>query len=552
MIRSGVGIDDHLEMRACGARVAAFILPAVMVSLTILARMVPNASLIAIIAIYVIAFIAMLVFTIYDYIANCESDMSYALICPLSLSIFMNLFLSAIAPGLSSGIASVLLSSNILYSLVVSLVAVLCEYCRGELRGMAKGAWVALCILTGYAFVLFVMNPVTITSFLSTFRNLITPFSFLLLGATLSKRVSLTAVCDLIVTFGLIVVAFGLFELFVFQSFWVDFNLEDLWRLKGMVDFNLEDLWRLKGIPVSDIHLPVNFYSSERFAGVHVRRMTSLFADPVNLGTFLFSMFLVAWYRRRWIAAAIACVGCALAISKGALLGFLIWVFIYCLIKSDRIWVKRAALLFVVAAAAGFLGCALAISKGALLGFLIWVFIYCLIKSDRIWVKRAALLFVVAAAAGFLIFSFANSTGSVAAHMRGAIGGVISIVRNPFGYGCGNVGVLAALANETAMRGAEESGFGVIAGEVGVVGVMLYSTMFAVGVRGFLAISDKNLRIMALTLLLSIFSNIMFNEVALSPNSCGIYFSLMGLVLGGTESSNRVGAHFPRQGRWSR
>ena len=491
MIRSGVGIDDHLEMRACGARVAAFILPAVMVSLTILARMVPNASLIAIIAIYVIAFIAMLVFTIYDYIANCESDMSYALICPLSLSIFMNLFLSAIAPGLSSGIASVLLSSNILYSLVVSLVAVLCEYCRGELRGMAKGAWVALCILTGYAFVLFVMNPVTITSFLSTFRNLITPFSFLLLGATLSKRVSLTAVCDLIVTFGLIVVAFGLFELFVFQSFWVDFNLEDLWRLKG--------------IPISDIHLPVNFYSSERFAGVHVRRMTSLFADPVNLGTFLFSMFLVAWYRRRWIAAAIACVGCALAISKGALLGFLIWVFIYCLIKSDRIWVKRAALLF-----------------------------------------------VVAAAAGFLIFSFANSTGSVAAHMRGAIGGVISIVRNPFGYGCGNVGVLAALANETAMRGAEESGFGVIAGEVGVVGVMLYSTMFAVGVRGFLAISDKNLRIMALTLLLSIFSNIMFNEVALSPNSCGIYFSLMGLVLGGTESSNRVGAHFPRQGRWSR
>lgn len=474
MVRSDVGIDDHLEMRVCGARVAAFILPAVMVALTILARAVPNVSLISIIAIYAITFIAMLVFTIYDYIANCESDMSYALICPLSLSIFMNLFLSAIALRLSSGVASVLLSSNILYSLVVSLVAVLCEYCRGELRGMAQGAWVTLCILTVYAFVLFVMNPVTITSFLSTFRNLITPFSFLLLGATLSRRVSLTAVCDLIVTFGLIVVAFGLFELFVFQSFWVDFNLEDLWRLKG--------------IPVSDIHLPVNFYSSERFAGVHVRRMTSLFADPVNLGTFLFSMFLVAWYRRRWIAAAIACVGCVLTISKGALLGFLIWVFIYCLIKSDRIWVKRAALLF-----------------------------------------------VVAAAAGFLIFSFANSTGSVAAHMRGAIGGIISIVQNPFGYGCGNVGVLAALANDTAMRGAEESGFGVVAGEVGVVGIAAYISIFVFGVKTSISLDEKRGRIVALTLLLSIFANIVFNEVALSPNSCGIYFSVLGVMLGASE-----------------
>lgn len=470
---------DHSRLEKRRAKSVAILLPVVMIALTVLARVVPNVSPVVIVSIYGIVFIAIIAFTIHDCVHVAESDMSYALICPLSLSIFMNLLLSAIASGLSASVVTILLSSNILYCLLVSLVAVFCECSCGELWGMGKGALLALCVLTGYAVILFTTNPVTITSFLSTLRNLITPFSFLLLGSVLSKRVSLNTICDLIVMLGLVVVAFGLFELFIYQDFWINLDLENLWRLKG--------------IPVSTTHLPMNFYSSEQFGGVHARRMTSLFADPVNLGTFLFCMFLVAWYRKRWIAVAAASVGCALTISKGALLGFLIWIFVYFLIKSDRIWMKRAALLF-----------------------------------------------VMFAAAGFLAFSFANSTGSVTAHLKGAFGGIASIVRNPFGYGCGNVGVLASLANNAAMRGAEESGFGVIAGEVGVVGITTYLFVFTFGVRIAALIGDRREKIVALTLLLSIFANILFNEVALSPNSCGIYFSLLGVIFGACELKPRL------------
>lgn len=470
---------DYPDLRIRRAESIAVLLPVTMVALTILARAVPNVSPVMIVLIYIIAFVAIIALTVYDCTHDSESDMSYALICPLSLSIFMNLLLSAIASRLSSGMVSILLSSNILYCLIVSLVAVFCECSRGELGGIGRAVLVALCVLAGYALILFIANPVTITSFLSTLRNLITPFSFLLLGAILSKRVSLTTVCDLILMLGLIVVAFGLFELFVYRDFWIDLNLEELWRLKG--------------IPVSATHLPMNFYSSEQFGGVHARRMTSLFADPVNLGTFLFCMFLVAWYRKKWIVVAVACVGCALTISKGALLGFLIWVFVYFLIKSNKMWMKRVALLF-----------------------------------------------VAATAAGFLIFSFTNSTGSVAAHLEGAFGGISSVARNPFGYGCGNVGVLASLANDSAMRGAEESGFGVIAGEVGIVGVATYLFVFARGVRAVTLIGEKREKIIAASLLLSIFANILFNEVALSPNSCGIYFSLLGVIFGACELTPRL------------
>lgn len=464
------------------------VLPGVMVVLSVLMHMFPSIPVFVPIALYAVAFLSVLTFTLYDYFRGATQDMSYALCCPLLLSIFMNLFLSGIAHEISNSVASLLLSSNILYTFVVAAAAAIAELSHGGGSRIVNWIAVLLCVLMGYAIVLYVVHPSTITSFASTLRNLITPFCFFLLGAVLADRVSLDSFCDLVIAFGLIVIAFGFIECFMFPDFWVKANIHDLWGLKGIE------------IPVDQP--PSNFYSSETINGVHMRRMASFFADPVNLGTFLFCVFAAAWYRRRWLMVALAVASCALTVSKGALLGFLVWIFVYFLITSENVWVKRVALLFVVAVGIGFLG-----------------------------------------------FSAVSSTGSVAAHMRGALGGLESIIENPFGYGCGNVGVLAALANTRAMRGVEESGFGVIAGEVGVIGVALYAILFFIALKGCFEVRDKRVKIMSCTLLLAIFANIMFNEVALSPNSCGVYFSLLGVVLGGGVSHDgpeHRGAHFAR------
>lgn len=487
-------ITGELDFTSKKTRVSMFAtlsLPVAMSVLGVVMHLFPALPVFIPVVLYTLVFVAMLLFTVYDFFHIVAHDMSYALICPLSLSIFMNLFLSGVVHGISNGIASVLLSSNILYCFVVVAVVAVFQCLQGEIGGISKRVGVLLCVLLGYAVALFVIFPAPITSFASTLRNLITPFCFLLLGAVLSERLSLDSLCDMVILLGLVVVVFGLFERFVFPNFWVEANIQDLWGLKG--------------ITVYDHRPPNNFYSSELFGGLQTRRMASLFADPVHLGTFLFGMFAAAWYRKRWFMVGLAVASCVLTISKGALLGFLVWIFIYCLITSDNVWVKRGSLAF-----------------------------------------------VVTVALGFLAFTAVNSTGSAAAHMRGALGGLFSIVENPFGYGCGNVGVLASLANKGAMRGVEESGFGVIAGEVGVVGVAMYVAMFVFALKESISLADKRMKILALTLLLSIFANIMFNEVALSPNSCGIFFSLMGAMLatgGDTGRSAYVGAHFAPKAR---
>lgn len=462
------------------------VLPTVMVLLSVLMHLFPGVPAFVPIALYAATFFSALAFTIYDYVHKVTHDMSYALCCPLSLSIFMNLFLSGIAHEISNSIAALLLSSNILYAFVVAAVAACIELSHRGGSQIGNLIVALLCVLMGYAVLLYILHPSTITSFVSTLRNLITPFCFFLLGAVLAERVTLDSFCDLVIALGFLVIAFGFVECFVFPDFWVKANIHDLWGLKGIK------------IPVSQP--PSNFYSSETINGVHMRRMASLFADPVNLGAFLFCVFMAAWYRRRWFMVVLAVVSCALTVSKGALLGFLVWIFLYFLITSENVWVKRAALFSVFAIGIGFLG-----------------------------------------------FSAVSSTGSVAAHMRGALGGLESIINNPFGYGCGNVGVLASLANNHAMRGVEESGFGVIAGEVGIIGVAVYAIFFIVTLRSGLEARDKRVKIMVCTLLLAIFANIMFNEVALSPNSCGVYFSLLGVMLGDSlphDEPEIRGAHF--------
>ena len=80
-----------------------------------------------------------------------------------------------------------------------------------------------------------------------------------------------------------------------------------------------------------------------------------------------------------------------------------------------------------------------------------------------------------------------------------------------------------------------ESGFGSIIGQLGLVGVLLYSLFFTKIYRRLVQLAHPRFRVFGLSLLFSFILNVAFNEVALSPNSSALYFLGLGLLYASSE-----------------
>lgn len=412
-------------------------------------------------------------------------DVAPVLVVPVVLSATQNLLLLPLAPYVTTGQLQVLLSINLL---VTALTLVMSGWVERDHLANAPGAWpwsakVALTVMALVAIYasaqLFFLHG-SLTATVGSARNLLSIPVFLLLGVLSSRIATVRRYCGAVVALGLVVVVFGLFERF-HPQFWMDADLATLWQKKG--------------IPAPINGLPDNFYSSEQVHGVQQRRMASSFADPVNLGTFLLVAFLAAWYVRRYVIAVVVLVGCVLTISKGALVGLLL----FCVVAA-YFYLPRRALMF-----------------------------------------AAALCGLVAAA--FLTYSYTSSTGSVQAHIGGLLAGLRELPQAPLGHGVGESGVLAGmLSGDVSLPStAAESGLGVIAGQMGFPGVIAFAVLFVAIALDLRKISDRRSLAMAWALLLGFGVNASFNEVALSPNSSGAYFLILGLLVGSAAMPSRVG-----------
>jgi hypothetical protein len=170
----------------------------------------------------------------------------------------------------------------------------------------------------------------------------------------------------------------------------------------------------------------------------------------------------------------------------------------------------------------------LTVSKGALLGVLVfWV-----VSSRH---SRSAVSFPVVVSAAvaiglaFVAYSLSHSTGSLVAHVHGFTAGFERLPSHPFGGGLGSTGVLADIAN-AEKAGIAESGLGLIAAQLGIVGLGLFAWLCVVIHRGLSGLAGRRERVLGFTLLYAIVLNIAFNEVALSPNSSAGYFVILGLL----------------------
>lgn len=400
------------------------------------------------------------------WLENDRDYLSSIVIFPICLSAVQNLYLGLAAYRITKWELQILLSMNIAVACIEFVLVSRSTILRKKL-------WVqgVLIVLLVYMAVLYFMYPATVTAFLASVRNMISPVIFFGVSYFMGKKINDKKMGNYLRWISTLVVLIGLMEYVWGVGFWKCLNIGQLWELKG--------------IGVNVLEIPYNWFSSERINGHYLRRMVSSFADPVNLGTFLFGIFLAAWYRKERLLELAIVVCCILTVSKGALIGYLIFFVVY-----------------------------------------FWY-------MDRTKISAPIIVSMTASiAVAFLYYSKVSSSGSVTVHLNGFINALTLPIKYPFGIGVGNVGVLASVFGSKAVydTGVTETGIGKIIAELGVVGILVYMFFFYKLYRipfGWKS-AEKRKYILFYTLLFSIIVNMMFNEVALSPNSCGIYFLLLG------------------------
>jgi hypothetical protein len=395
------------------------------------------------------------------------------LLLPTMFSAWQNVFLLPVARDIDTAQLQVLVISNYLLS-VVMLVVLQVRLGGRQLTGsygqlVRLNYWI-LVALSVYGLALAALSGVDTIGAFASLRNLTSPMLFLALGLAASRWTTGLAYARLLSGLMVAVVIFTVYERFT-PGFWQNVDLGTLWEKKG--------------IPVNAFTgLPNNFYSSEMVNGRQQRRAVGPFADPVNLGTFLFAGIIASWYASKTLRALLGIGAAALAISKGAALGLLI---------AAAVWVReyRSRFEYLVA----FLGV-------AVVGVVLYQ------------------------------YTLASSTGSTTRHVGGFTAAFTEFPHHPLGRGFGSVGVLAGLFAESAESDISESGVGVVIGQLGIVGIVGYLIFFGVLLRRSARLTLARDRMLGLTLTLAFLTNALFNEVALSPNSSAPTFILLGLVLG--------------------
>lgn len=401
-------------------------------------------------------------------------DISFFLIVPTIISASQNVYLSLVAEHVEGAELQLVVIVNFIYSAALYLVLLLREDPKKDpaRTQLYRKVTLYLGALMGYGLVTVVLFRTDPTAALASARNIAAPLLFFLVGIHASHIVRLHSYLRYLVWLGVLAIGFGFLEA----------NTPGFWQSIG-----LQTLWENKGIPVSPgTGLPPNFYASEQIDGQFIRRMVGPFADPVNFGTFLFAVFMAAWFLKSRIAVLLVVVASVLTVSKGAFLGMLVWFAFW-----TRYFASRTIHVFAIMMAAG-------------------------------------------AALYFYVFTLSSSTGSTTAHINGFLAAFVELPGHPLGRGMGGTGVLAGLFSEgsESESAITESGIGMIMGQLGVVGLVVYLAFFVALANYTRRIQDRRHKLLASGLLYGFILNAAFNEVALSPNSSAPYFIILGLVIG--------------------
>lgn len=302
------------------------------------------------------------------------------------------------------------------------------------------------------------------------FRQLMTPVILLLYGRCLN--ISENEKIDFlkfIVNIGIFQAIFGVIEEFILgDKFWLTLNISKLFETKGF------SRWIIAG-------MPGNYYSADFYSiiGRSVRRLVGITTDPLLSAHFMaFSVVILLYLdneniNKRNFEIVLLTIATVLTLSKGAILIIAI-AFIY------KIWIKN---------------------------------------------KNVAIFLFIFAVVGLVGIIQSNILRTVSIHLDGLITATRGITF--LGGGIGTSGNLASLGGNSTTSG--ESFFGMILGQMGVAGLLLFILMIK-KVTKFVFLKANDMYIYAIVAyIIAVTIEAIVSESAINFVGSGVAFIALGL-----------------------
>ncbi len=400
----------------------------------------------------------------YYYAVKHNKDMSVILTIPICITCFQNVFLGIGISRISNKELLFYIVINVVFSWMLLFLGILDrKFYVPEIKKML----ICFLLLLVYSLVISYFNHVNTVAFISSFRNISSPFVFFLVGMLLSERCNKDKFTSIVCILFIIVFLMGIYEYFFDSDFWIKLHIGELWNKKGIYINKLTQK-------------PYNHYSAEVFFGKQLPRMVSTFAEPVNLGSFCLFVGMISWWKKRYVLLCMAMMMGILTVSKGALLGFIVLFSIVILFKFSY--------------------------------------------RDRI---RLIPVIIGLLSAAFIVML--NFSQSVVVHVSGFFNAFTDIKSYILGHGIGNAGVYANLYSEANKIVVQESGLGVVLVQIGIPGVLCYAYMLYTIMKKAKRYNEKRTKILIYAMALSVYMLFAFSESGIGPNTCSYFMMLLGM-----------------------
>lgn len=332
-----------------------------------------------------------------------------------------------------------------------------------------KNNFSAICFVFYLVLSMFRGNVDIYTKFVC-FRQLMTPVILILYGRCLNiSQGEKVDFLKFIINMGVFQAIFGIVEEFILgDKFWLALNISSLFKAKGF------SRWVIAG-------MPGNYYSADFYSiiGRSVRRLVGITTDPLLTAHFLAFCIVILLF---------------LDVDK----------------KNKKIF--KIVLLSIATF--------LTLSKGAILIVAI-SFLY------KVWIKnrKVAIFLIVFAITGLVGIIQSNILRTVSIHLAGLTTAAESI--SIIGGGIGTSGNLASLGGKSTTSG--ESFFGMILGQLGIIGLLLFIWMIKRMTKLLFAEKNKIYVYAIIAYIIAITIEAIVSESAINFVGSGVAFIALGI-----------------------
>lgn len=309
---------------------------------------------------------------------------------------------------------------------------------------------------------------------LASLRQLYLPFVFYIFGRSINiSKDGMIKSIKFFILLSSFCVIFGFFEMAMGDHLWSIIGIKNYASFKGF------DKYIYSGELV-----PGSFYSYDFYPVIpRLRRMASVFADPVILGQILGAAFVFAAF------------------------------------YNDLTSVKKKRLVYCVLMGTGLI---LTIAKGGI----IIAAISTLMLMRKLWHKKIfstlCIIIAVVLAIQFIGFGLSNDL-SISAHVGGLLGGVNILKSNLFGVGIGGYGNLASNFTDRVAEGSE-SFIGAVLGQIGIFALIYLVFYYEFLKKIKVAALNDSLSEILFWLNVSLLLTSFVNNTAISFTNCYVFY----------------------------